>query len=223
VTISIAGYALVWGDEANLGDGRREQFKAGAFVNAGAKFVFGHDPRAGASLGHCTVIQDMHGAKFTVGLDEHDRDARRVLCAIRAGMTGMSFRFRALKSRQDGDLTIIERALLLEASVVPSPFYTQSGCWLIADEPYLPPHLAALAHQFVTAAPLPARSPKPAAVRSGGVCAPGGEPAAPAGGALRGPTTWRTHRSPAVTLLRAVEAMTSEAEPTDAQLQGART
>ena len=86
-----------------------------------------------------------------------------MICAIRNGLNGMSFKFRPLASRKDDGLMTIERALLLEISVVPDAAYRMGGVWLVGDEPYLPPRLAALAHQFATAAPLPAKSPQPAA------------------------------------------------------------
>ena len=75
--------------------------------------MFAHDRRDGASLGHAHVTQDRFGAKFVVALDEHDRDARRVICAIRNGLNSCSFKFRPLASRKDDDLTVIARALLL--------------------------------------------------------------------------------------------------------------
>ena len=120
MTMSLAGYLICWADEADLGDGNREQFAPASFANTGAKLTFGHDPRAGASLGHARVTQDAHGAKFVATLDEHDRDARRVLVAIRNGLNSCSFQFRTLAMHKDGDLTIVTSALLLEVSVVPS-------------------------------------------------------------------------------------------------------
>jgi hypothetical protein len=50
--------------------------------------------------------------------------------------------------------SIIERALLLEVSVVPDPAYQAGGCWLAIDRDHLPPRLAALADQFDRAPPL---------------------------------------------------------------------
>jgi hypothetical protein len=92
-----------------------------------------------------------------VRVDEHDHGTRRVICAIRhGGLNGVSFKFRPLASRREGDLTTIERALLLDVSIVCDPYYTMGGCWLVGDEPYLPPRLAALAEQFDRATPLAA-------------------------------------------------------------------
>ena len=158
MTMSIAGYAIVWGDVAQL-ENVREQFEPGAFVNGSARLVFGHDPRPGAILGFARVAQDRHGARFSVELDEHRRDVRQVICAVRNGLNSCSFRFKPLASRKSGDLTVVERARLIEISIVGDPAYQAGGCWLAGDEPSLPLRLAALAEVYGTAPPLAARRP----------------------------------------------------------------
>jgi hypothetical protein len=53
----------------------------------------------------------------------------------------------------------VERAMLLDVSIVGDPAYRAGGVWLAGDEPYLPPRLAVLAEQFDRAPPLGARRP----------------------------------------------------------------
>ena len=98
--LTLCGYLLCWHDVADLGDGR-EQFQPGAFINGSARLVFGHDPRPGAILGFARVVQDRHGAPFSVELDEHRRDVRQV--ALRASQwpqLDCSFRFKPFASAQ---------------------------------------------------------------------------------------------------------------------------
>jgi HK97 family phage prohead protease len=161
--MSIAGYAIVWGDVAQLETGR-EQFALGSLMNSSARLTFGHDPRPGAILGFARVVQDQHGACFRAQLDENRREVRQAIGAVRTGANFCSFKFRPLASRKSGDFVTIEHARLVEISIVGDPAYPQGGCWIEGDEPYLPSRLAALAEQFDRAPPLaatPAISAKP--------------------------------------------------------------
>ncbi len=145
--LALRGYLLCWHDVANL-DAAREQFEPNAFINPSARLVFGHDPRPGAILGFARVVQDRHGARFSAQRDERRRDVRQAIGAIRYGANFCSFKFRPHATPKVGDLVTVERAMLLDVSIVSDPAYWAGGVWLVGDKSYLPPRLAALAEQF---------------------------------------------------------------------------
>jgi hypothetical protein len=65
--LTLRGYLLCWSDVADLGDGSRERFARGEFVNSRARFVFAHDGRPGAILGHACVTRDPSAHRSACG------------------------------------------------------------------------------------------------------------------------------------------------------------
>ena len=122
---TIAGYCVRWVDEALI-DGHRERFQPGAFQYAiSTNLRVAHDPRPGAVLAwRVPVMEDEHGLYFEAELDPENREHRRVVEAVRAGQGGVSFGYRASRSRwDDGDCEVVVSARLLEISVLSDASY----------------------------------------------------------------------------------------------------
>jgi HK97 family phage prohead protease len=160
---TIAGYALVWADEAQI-DGKRERFAPYPFREPlVARLVVSHDHRPGAFLastgGTLQVSQDDTGLRFSAELDACDPYARRTLAAIRAGvLNGCSFGFRALEQREDEDGVTVTKAALQEITLTGAAAYQGGAVWP-ADAEHLPPRLEVLrkAWQACSTAGRPAR------------------------------------------------------------------
>jgi HK97 family phage prohead protease len=145
----LAGYALLWGDEAAV-DGEVETFRAYSFTEPLIAYLTAaHLPGhryASTSSGQLRLAQDDVGLRLEVDVGE-DREWDRLVRTIAGGMRGASFTFKALAEERDGDRVTITRARLSEVCITGSPAYSRAGVWFQGEDG-LPPRLATLQRQW---------------------------------------------------------------------------
>ncbi len=134
--VTVAGYAAVFGEEANIGGFFREVIARGAFTEslrtADVRAYFGHDSNrvlGRMSAGTLRLAEDDKGLAVEIDLPDttDGRDARTLI--ERGDITGMSFGFRVRPNGQEWDETgaIPVRTLLAvdldEVSIVSDPAF----------------------------------------------------------------------------------------------------
>lgn len=133
-TVSVAGYAAVFGEETNVGGMFTEVIERGAFVDAIGRddvvFLINHDglPLARSRAGTLKLTEDDRGLYMEADLDTSDPDVARIVPKMRRGdLDKMSFAFSS--ERQEWDDTgemprrIIREASLYDVSIVTTPQY----------------------------------------------------------------------------------------------------
>ena len=131
---TVAGYAVVFNSEADIGGYFREIIARGAFTEtlktADVRAYFGHDPDkvlGRASAGTLRLTEDSKGLAVEIDLPDttHGRDVRELI--DRGDISGMSFGF--VVTRQEWDETVdpptrtIHAVELREVSIVSEPAY----------------------------------------------------------------------------------------------------
>lgn len=129
----VGGYAVVWGDRADIGGWWTEEFKPGAFadsIKGDVRALFDHD--TGRVLGRTAsgtlrLAEDQRGVGFEIDLPD-TQDGRDVNTLIgRGDLSGVSFGFRALIEEWDETVDpphrTISKAEMFELSVVAFPAY----------------------------------------------------------------------------------------------------
>jgi len=133
--IKVEGYAVVFGQEANIGDMFREVIERGAFKDAIGRddvvFLINHDglPLARTRSGTLKLTEDDHGLKIETTLDPEDPDVKAITGKMKRGdLDKMSFAFYPDVQEWDesGDLPLrtIKQARLSDVSIVTSPAYS---------------------------------------------------------------------------------------------------
>ena len=133
-TITLEGYASVFGQEADIGGMFREVIRAGAFRNAVGRddvvLLINHTglPLARTRSGTLKLEEDATGLRVRAELDTSDPDVRAIMPKMKRGdLDKMSFGFRAEKQEwdesQDPPLRTITQASLFDVSVVTFPAY----------------------------------------------------------------------------------------------------
>lgn len=133
-TVSVAGYAAVFGEETNVGGMFIEVIERGAFVDAIGRddvvFLINHDglPLARSRAGTLKLTEDDRGLYMEADLDTSDPDVARIVPKMRRGdLDKMSFAFWPERQEWDdtGDMPkrIIREASLHDVSIVTTPQY----------------------------------------------------------------------------------------------------
>jgi HK97 family phage prohead protease len=130
--IPIAGYAVTWSDLAEVDD-HLEQVRRGAFRHQTCTNLrVAHDRRPGAVLQWAIpVAEDDRGLLFAAMLNPDKLEHRRVVAALRSGMTSVSIAYRPTALHWEGDTEIITAARLLEISLLGAGAFAESRAWLI--------------------------------------------------------------------------------------------
>lgn len=133
--ISVAGYAAVFGERANILDIFEEVIAPGAFDEALQRgddtvFLVNHRdlPLARTSSGTLKLTADARGLKVETDLDGSDPDVARVVPKMQRGdLSKMSFAFRATREEWDDSgeipLRTIKEVELYDVSIVTDPAY----------------------------------------------------------------------------------------------------
>lgn len=132
--VTVAGYAAVFNEVADIGGHFREVIAPGAFREAIGRddvvFLVNHDglPLARTRSGTLKLIEDWKGLRVETSLDPDDPDVRAIVGKMRRGdLDKMSFAFRAELQEWDDTQTpplrTIKRAELHDVSVVTYPAY----------------------------------------------------------------------------------------------------
>lgn len=132
--IRVAGYAAVFGEEADIGGFFREVIAPGAFRDAVGRddvvFLVNHDglPLARTRSGTLTLTEDARGLHMETLLDAGDPDVQAILPKMRRGdLDKMSFAFvpevQEWDETQDPPLRTIKRVRLFDVSIVTTPAY----------------------------------------------------------------------------------------------------
>lgn len=137
-TMTVAGYAAVFGSEADIGGWFMETVARGAFSNtlktADVRAYFDHD--RGRVLGRLTagtlrLKEDDRGLAVEIDLPDTS-DGKDVYTLIKRGdVSGMSFSFRAVREEWDETVDPPKRTILevelREVSVVSEPAYDDTS------------------------------------------------------------------------------------------------
>ncbi len=123
----LSGVVMAYGE---LAPSFRERFAPGAFTLAPAvTFNLDHDPEraiAWAPGGGLALRQDTQTVSMTAAVPPIPA-GDRALALVRSGAaTGLSVEFQAQEERREGDIRIVERALLVGVGLVRSPAYDGS-------------------------------------------------------------------------------------------------
>jgi len=133
--VSVAGYAAVFGEEADIGGMFREVIRKGAFTEALKRgddvvFLVNHTglPLARTRSGTLKLTEDDKGLLMEADLDADDPDVRAITGKMKRGdLDRMSFQFRATNENwddtQDPPLRSIIEVELIDVAVVNSPAY----------------------------------------------------------------------------------------------------
>lgn len=138
-TVTVAGYAAVFDEEADIAGIFREVIRPGAFRNAISRgddvtFNWDHNDRylfARTSSGTLRVAEDSRGLRIESTLDGTDPDVRRIVPKMKRGdLSKMSFAFSMDGGTQrwasSGDVElreVIEVGALRDVSIVAHPAY----------------------------------------------------------------------------------------------------
>lgn len=133
-SVSVAGYAAVFGEEADIGGMFTEVVMKGAFTAAIPRddvvFLINHEglPLARTRSGTLKLSEDDHGLYMEADLDASDPDVARIVPKMKRGdLDKMSFAFRPIRQLWN-DATIPPRRELIElelfdVSAVTTPAY----------------------------------------------------------------------------------------------------
>ncbi|MAU40980.1 MAG: HK97 family phage prohead protease [Kordiimonas sp.] len=133
--IKVAGYAAVFGEDADIGGHFIEVIERGAFTDALARgddvvFLVNHEglPLARSTSGTLTLKEDDKGLYMETVLAADDPDVQQIVPKMRRGdMTKMSFAFYAQREEWDDTGDIPRRRILSAAlgdvSIVTTPAY----------------------------------------------------------------------------------------------------
>lgn len=133
-TITVAGYAAVFNEEADIGGYFREVIAPGAFSEAISRddvvFLINHDglPLARTRSGTLTLKEDKRGLYIETELDPEDPDVKSILPKMKRGdLDKMSFAFiPEVQEWDDSDetpLRTIKKVRLYDVSIVTTPAY----------------------------------------------------------------------------------------------------
>lgn len=133
-TVTVEGYAAVFGQETDIGGMFREVIRAGAFRNAVNRddvvFVANHAglPMARTRSGTLKLDEDAKGLRIRAELDPNDPDVKAILPKMKRGdLDKMSFAFIPETQEWDesGDMPrrTIKRVSLYDVSIVTTPAY----------------------------------------------------------------------------------------------------
>ena len=134
-SISVAGYAAVFDQPADIGGSFREVIAKGAFTDAlkrgdDVAFLINHDglPLARTRSGTLKLKQDDHGLHMSTELDAEDPDVRAIVGKMKRGdVDKMSFAFTAdvqeWDDTKDPPLRTVRNVRLYDVSVVTTPAY----------------------------------------------------------------------------------------------------
>ena len=145
-SIKVAGYAAVFGEEADIGGMFREKIAPGAFSSAVGRddvvFLVNHEglPLARTRSGTLKLTEDDRGLYMESELDASDPDVAQIVPKMKRGdMDKMSFAFIATRQEWDetDDLPLrtIQEAELFDVSIVNTPAYggTEIGLRSLRD------------------------------------------------------------------------------------------
>lgn len=132
--IKVAGYAAVFGQEANIAGMFTEVIERGAFRAAIGRddvvFLINHEglPLARTRSGTLTLREDDHGLYMETELDARDPDVASIVYKMQRGdLDKMSFAFYPTKQEWDesGDIPkrTIKEATLYDVAIVTTPAY----------------------------------------------------------------------------------------------------
>jgi hypothetical protein len=133
--VNVAGYAAVFGEEADIGGMFREIIAPGAFAAALTRgddvtFLINHAglPLARTRSGTLQLTEDDRGLRMSTELDPEDPDVRAIVPKMRRGdLDRMSFAFVATRQTWDDSretpLRTIEEVRLIDVSIVTEPAY----------------------------------------------------------------------------------------------------
>lgn len=132
--VTVAGYAAVFNQWADIGGWYEERIAPGAFdgrLGDDARFLINHEglPLARVGSGTLKLTVDERGLKMETDLDASDPDAQRIIRKLKRGdLSEMSFAFRVEAEEWDesGDIprrTITRVKELIDVAVVTSPAY----------------------------------------------------------------------------------------------------
>jgi HK97 family phage prohead protease len=133
--INVAGYAAVFGQEADIGGMFREVIAPGAFAGALTRgddvtFLVNHAglPLARTRSGTLQLTEDDRGLRMSTELDPEDPDVRAIVPKMRRGdLDRMSFAFVATRQTWDESrdipLRTIHEVRLFDVSIVTEPAY----------------------------------------------------------------------------------------------------
>jgi HK97 family phage prohead protease len=134
-TISVSGYAAVFGEETNIGGMFTEVIERGAFASALERqddvvFLINHDglPLARTRSGTLRLTEDERGLFVETELDRDDPDVRSIVPKMKRGdLDKMSFAFVPTRQEWDdsGDLPkrTIQDLQLYDVAIVTTPAY----------------------------------------------------------------------------------------------------
>jgi HK97 family phage prohead protease len=147
-TVKVAGYAAVFGQEANIGGYFTEVIEAGAFTSALERgddvvFLVNHAglPLARTRSGTLRLSQDERGLYIETELDMTDPDVRAIVPKMKRGdLDKMSFAFVPTRQAWDetGDMPkrIIQDVQLHDVAIVTTPAYDGTEIGLRSLEQY---------------------------------------------------------------------------------------
>lgn len=133
-TISVSGYAAVFGQEADIGGYFREVIERGAFSEALGRddvvFLINHEglPMARTRSGTLRLSEDEKGLRIDSELDQNDPDVQRIIPKMKRGdLDKMSFAFvpdiQEWDDSEEIPLRTIKKAQLFDVSIVTTPAY----------------------------------------------------------------------------------------------------
>lgn len=133
-TVSVAGYAAVFGEETNVGGAFVEVIERGAFRDAVGRddvvFLINHEglPLARSRAGTLKLTEDDRGLYMEADLDTSDPDVARIVPKMRRGdLDKMSFAFWPSVQEWDDSGAMprrtIKEAALYDVSIVTTPQY----------------------------------------------------------------------------------------------------
>lgn len=145
-TITVAGYAAVFGETADIGGWFTEEIVRGAFKDAIPRdevmFLINHEglPLARTKSGTLRLSEDDHGLHMEAELDPTDPDVARIVPKMKRGdLDKMSFAFVPRKQvwddTRDPPHRQITEAALRDVSIVSMPAYegTEIGLRALQD------------------------------------------------------------------------------------------
>jgi HK97 family phage prohead protease len=134
-TISVSGYAAIFGEETNIGGMFTEVIERGAFASALERqddvvFLINHDglPLARTRSGTLRLTEDERGLFIETDLASNDPDVRSIVPKMKRGdLDKMSFAFVPTRQEWDdsGDLPkrTIQDLQLYDVAIVTTPAY----------------------------------------------------------------------------------------------------
>jgi phage head maturation protease len=145
--IAIRGYLARFDDRAAFKGPWFERFARNSIINRSAPMRVAHSRLPGTTFSNANIMEDQWGFKFEAWLESNNRN-RALASMIYSGVNGISVSFRSLSQKYVGATVVVERARLTEFSIVESPAYKNSRCWVVGDLSSAPPLIQALASDW---------------------------------------------------------------------------